>query len=213
MTEPDFTRAEKTATRLLTHQRPYSLVTDVRKLRYNKMILFDSMQHYAAVSHQKMDENVGEGCTLVYKNCSLILYDARQSNPRRLNFTLAHEVGHVCLEHQNDSAVEEIEANIFAAQLLMPEIVVLHLMKSGYNTIQSVKDAFYVSSEAARIKLCTIYRKGSFFWGPDEMKLLELYEESIKSFISEQKLKKVQGRLYPESTRSRSCSNVNIYCD
>ena len=41
-------------------------------------------------------------------------------NPARMNFTLAHELGHIVLQHMASSAAEEREADHFASCLLCP---------------------------------------------------------------------------------------------
>ena len=49
--KPDFDRCEKLATQLLLQQQtPSSLYVDVRKLRYDIPIYFDTFQHYCAVT-------------------------------------------------------------------------------------------------------------------------------------------------------------------
>ena len=45
-------------------------------------------------------------------------------NPARLNFTLAHELGHIVLHHKETGPAEEAEADCFASHLLCPEAVV-----------------------------------------------------------------------------------------
>ena len=58
---------------------------------------------------------------------SLIFYDDRIQSRERINWTLAHELGHVCLRHTSDGKREESEANRFAAAFLMPEDVLRFL--------------------------------------------------------------------------------------
>ena len=78
---------------------------------------------------------------------------------RRLNFTLAHELGHIVLDHEpyyrNSSGltlkqlqVYEKEADEFAGQFLMPEDIVQCCPK-----INVMCDRFYVSSQAAEKRL------------------------------------------------------------
>ena len=51
----------------------------------------------------------------------------------RINFTLAHEIGHILLGHDNDSPENELAANRFAAELLMPEPIVAELSRRLWN--------------------------------------------------------------------------------
>ena len=68
-----------------------------------------------------------EGFTVKSGSLSLIFYDDRIQSRERINWTLAHELGHVCLRHTSDGKREESEANRFAAAFLMPEDVLRFL--------------------------------------------------------------------------------------
>ena len=63
-------------------------------------------------------------------NINKAKYPFEYSRDRRLNFTIAHEIGHIVLEHLLiprslktgiELFIEEHEANEFAGRLLMPE--------------------------------------------------------------------------------------------
>jgi Zn-dependent peptidase ImmA (M78 family) len=107
---------------------------------------------------------------LDYKN-KVILVNPTHSDVRK-RFSIAHELGHYCLEHyddqrsylktlenNNDEIVfkeyakdQEIEANEFAAELLMPEQFV---KKYFYTTSNAKKlaEQFQVSSDAMWVRL------------------------------------------------------------
>lgn len=85
--------------------------------------------------------------------------------PARKNFTIAHELGHYCL-HRNqknkfedhtffrnkNSSTEESQANIFAAELLMPEEEFLNVINRGVDTITELSEEFSVSTLAVRVR-------------------------------------------------------------
>lgn len=84
----------------------------------------------------------------------------------RQRFTLAHELGHYALQHgektdnkntlyrNGDSNPDEIEANAFAAELLMPEGVVKYLIADkGLTDISELAQYFSVSEQAMEIRL------------------------------------------------------------
>lgn len=88
-------------------------------------------------------------------NRNKIKYPFKCSKDRRLNFTLAHELGHIFLEHltipdelktAQEKYIEELEADEFAAMLLMPEKLILH---TRFLSIAHVADTFNVSTQAA----------------------------------------------------------------
>lgn len=81
-------------------------------------------------------------------------YPFRFSSDRRLNFTLAHEFGHIFLDHLTipkelksslQQQIEEEEANEFAGRLLMPERLIL---TSNFVSQQTVAKYFNVSDQA-----------------------------------------------------------------
>lgn len=84
---------------------------------------------------------------------------------RRQRFTLAHELAHYCLHRHlkivfedkvlfrgGESSPEEIEANSFAGEILMPAEQFMRNINSGNNSIQGLADSFEVSSLAIRVR-------------------------------------------------------------
>ncbi len=75
----------------------------------------------------------------------------------RRRFTIAHEIGHLLLGHacndrQDDGSHNETEANIFAAELLMP----LSLIKKDFASLHDVGELsklYRVSAESVTIRL------------------------------------------------------------
>ena len=75
----------------------------------------------------------------------------------RRRFTIAHEIGHLLLEHacsrnEGDGSHNETEANVFAAELLMPKII---LKKDYANSpdIPTLSRLYRVSDQALSIQL------------------------------------------------------------
>lgn len=102
------------------------------------------------------------------KDIKAIIVNKNHSVARR-RFTLAHEYGHYILHngtggvyaHRDDSAYDrfsnkELDANSFAAQLLMPASEVHELIKDiKYNSLRilAMQEKFGVSKEAATNRL------------------------------------------------------------
>ena len=88
----------------------------------------------------------------------------QDENELRIRFTMAHELGHVLLGHVSDGEkkkrdtentamdIYEIDANKFAAELLMPEVRVKHFVLS-FASISSMAHAFRVSETAMLYRL------------------------------------------------------------
>jgi predicted transcriptional regulator len=94
----------------------------------------------------------------------------RHESRERQRFTLAHEIGHYLLhrEHIGDgisddilyrsklSSNQEIEANRFAAELLMPRNIIKKIIEENRNStvdIECISADFGVSKEAMSIRL------------------------------------------------------------
>lgn len=164
----DLVAAEAAATSLLLQQRLHHLHFDVAKLRYEHTIYFDSMQSYCAKTRHTMQElarssDTRDGLTLrrrrEQRDIYIVLYNAEIRHPRRRNFTLAHEVGHICLRHTADGEAQEQEANAFAAQLLLPRILLRELVWrwGGRLSADEVCGVFGVSHAAAALRLRNLH--------------------------------------------------------
>ncbi len=65
----------------------------------------------------------------------------------RARFTLAHEIGHIVLEHKEPSLEAEAEADVFAQLLLVPEAVLVYL---NIQEIYQIRSFFSVSKKCAQ---------------------------------------------------------------
>lgn len=97
-----------------------------------------------------------------------IFINQNESNLRK-RFTIAHELGHF-VKHRDkymisgssipdliffrDNTIDPIEkeANDFAADLLMPKDVFIEKIKSGYNTLDKLSEAFQLSTSAVKYR-------------------------------------------------------------
>lgn len=87
----------------------------------------------------------------------------RDTSPLRDNYTIAHELGHIFLGHPLDAASEihrslkrtriEREANIFAAELLMPRDKFTDACREYGNDPYAVASVFSVSPTAASVRM------------------------------------------------------------
>lgn len=162
---PDFSIAQNKASELLAYQDSIdSLRINVARLKFHYKIHFDSLQNYCYFTNQSFQQmgfdKTENGCVVqLSENEFLILYNANHSH-ERINWTLAHEIGHIYLGHQADGTKEEIEAHFFAAQLLMPEIVLYQLAQElGSIDYIFIYDHCFVSMTAAWKRIRTLNRK------------------------------------------------------
>ena len=97
-----------------------------------------------------------------YNGRCIIFYNEREPK-ERVRFSLLHELGHYILQHNLDTKdlklyeKQEVEANCFAAQLLMPEQILLELRHRGKGIDSSfLMSKFHVSKEAAAKRIGTM---------------------------------------------------------
>ena len=183
---PDFERCAHTAVELLLAQEIRSFRLRVPELKLDKNIRFDTFEHYASLTGVPPDHFcrvLDDGCTVLYGGQYLILFPSQPLSPR-LNYTLAHEVGHVYLDHKTDRAKEEIEANFFAAELLMPEMVIRALaQQKGRIDAYDLCFLFGVSYEAAQKRIGTLNRKACPFGDPLHQQLLQKYQPLLNDYV------------------------------
>jgi Zn-dependent peptidase ImmA (M78 family) len=171
------------ARELLIKQDISSFDINLTDMRFNKKIIFDTVQNYSKTAGAPVHyfEGIKDGCTIIVNGVNLIL--TRKSSPTRTKWTLAHEIGHVHLGHTKDNATEERQANCFACELLMPELVILELnkYKAGLSS-NEIARLFGVSIEAAAIRLKQINNRERF--SPYlKRELMEKYEALIQSYV------------------------------
>ena len=91
-----------------------------------------------------------------------VIYVNSHDSRRRQRFTVAHELGHNALGHGAalrdvetgyGTDPNEIEANRFAAELLMPEVAVDYIVKNRTQNPVEMAEIFDVSLEAMRFRL------------------------------------------------------------
>jgi hypothetical protein len=108
--------------------------------------------------------NAEAGEYAVFINHQRFCYPFQKSSHRRLNFTVAHEIGHIVLEHlilprksktDREVHMEDLEADEFAARLLMPQKL---LSSFNYYSIPVIAAWLNVSNSALVYRLNRLNR-------------------------------------------------------
>ena len=99
----------------------------------------------------------------IIKDNELLAIGVNSNHPKvRQRFTIAHELGHFVLGHDENSILDdtfdketdkEKEANRFAGELLMPKYMLEKDLKEKEYTISSLARRYEVSEQALSIKL------------------------------------------------------------
>ena len=121
------------------------------------------------VVYQPFESNISG--VFFRKNNHLYLGVNSTQQPNRQRFTIAHEIGHYILHssevlHYDESelhfrstdvsSLDEVEANHFAAELLMPEALVNKCIEAGIRSVLVLSERFNVSEEAMRYRLINL---------------------------------------------------------
>ena len=138
MNNPDYKNARKSASEILVLQDELSFPIDVEKITLKgKNIIFSSYKNYAS----KTGIDVSElSCNGMFEDAmiinhtdevKIILYNSDIESKGRILWSKAHELGHIVLKHKQQGEKEEIEANTFASQLLLPQCLLKELVKNN----------------------------------------------------------------------------------
>lgn len=165
--KPNFDMAEHLARELRLLQPHSNLALNMLEMDFDRDIYFETFENYVELTRISTEEltNFGrldDGYTIKCGNTNLILYHKTRNISPRLNWTLAHEVGHIYLNHRKDSDIEEVEAHWFAAELLMPIPIILNLCKGMRVSNSVLEDLFCVSPNAALKRIDSLNRMCAF---------------------------------------------------
>ncbi len=148
---------------------------DLRKIATNNNWQIWSYNKYCQVYKIKpMDliKKHPDGFTEILNNSYVICYN--QNNDKYRNrFTIAHEIGHIVLHQVYKGKKLEKEANMFAARILMPMLLIKEL---NLNTPEELTELCNVSIESATFRMKRyneIKNKNKFYTNPLETKLLK----------------------------------------
>ena len=144
----------------------------------NVLLLAKSL-NYNVYQASFKNENISGGITFNTDGNGGKIYVNHNDSPFRQRFTIAHEIGHAVLHSENykkNGILEqidmfrtgkeagnelELEANEFAATLLMPENLVRKYW-SSWGSVEMLADIFKVSLSAMSYRLYKLKLKGDW---------------------------------------------------
>ncbi|MCL2857308.1 MAG: ImmA/IrrE family metallo-endopeptidase [Oscillospiraceae bacterium] len=188
---PEILRAKQLARELLLSQKSTRLPVSVERLSFDRSVLIDSLEHYCVMTGSTVRQlcagnmaALKDGCTLVRqrgdRKVYVILYNARANSVRRQSFTLAHEVGHIYLEHEDDDPESERQADAFAAELLLPQVLAAKFLGGlavEADPVAALAQTFAVSQSMARQRLLSSVMEANYT--AQEKELLARYEIAL----------------------------------
>lgn len=205
--KPDFEKAYIKATEFLIQIADHDFPFNLRKL-------FAEFTDFKLISFEQLEKeglnpgNFGSEDAFIIEDplgYIYLCYDTK-SPVERKRFSLAHELGHHCLGHNTDSSLmisdrnlydkQELEANYFAAQLLMPEQIFSTLKDKGVQlNVTDIATYFKVSKEAAQKRLQTLNKRNSFKLSNEQKMWDEVISFGYRNFI-----KSITSKHYHEKT-------------
>lgn len=170
ISKPNFKKAEYAAYNLLEQNKVTTLPIKVKSLvKHIPNLKIKTYSWYASTHNLTIEETCehfesDEGCCWYRKSKGsyVIFYNDRIENKGRVRWTIAHEIGHFILKHNeitnktifnrnsltsDEYDVFEKEANCFARNLLAPQSLMYELRPTNPNV---VSDIFNISLEAAK---------------------------------------------------------------
>lgn len=189
--KPDFDKAEHLARELRLQQNGSGLALKVSEMVFDKPIIIDTFENYASITNTTLssltlDGLLVDGYTIHKNGVYIILFSCHSGYNERLNWTLAHEVGHIYCGHTSDNQIEEVEAHWFAAELLAPEIIIREIAKNRSKVnrrldVYDIQDIFFISYEAASKRINSLNRKCTWSIYLEE-KTIDKYRTSIERY-------------------------------
>ena len=139
-----------------------------------KIVSFDKARR----KHNISIEYFGSESAIIFEQLGAYIIFYNQDEPKyRVRFSIIHEFAHYIFGHkmnlESDDSLyskQELEANCFAAQILMPEQILRECTKRGkILTADFIQKSFGVSKESAEKRLHTL-AKSHFDWRSREEK-------------------------------------------
>ena len=157
-TEPDYKYATNVAYDELSYYNGNFPQIDILELLAEAgdivVKTYSQAARYLKCSHNEFAYNIAQsefGFTVSdLKSGNHIIYYNDLKDEKTIRFTLAHELGHIRLEHKEDNEVADKEANCFARNILCP----VQLVK-GFNlaTVEDYVECFGISVPMAEASL------------------------------------------------------------
>ncbi len=139
------------------------------------------------------DGSLGEGLTQFIAGEPTILLSSKIKNHGRTRFTLAHELGHIILNHNEEfNKIEESQqlsepekrkeiaqlerdANIFAARIMAPACVLWGCNAKTPEQIMQLCDISYTAASYRAMRMEELVKRGKFLESEKENRLYEQF--------------------------------------
>ena len=159
---------------------------------YNIKVILYSDTNLTQLFHK--DVLAGDGFIANNSGEKQIFINDKINNRNRRRFTLAHELGHGILNHNigiihyrnceidSQTDMQELQANVFARDILMPATVLAALDIHTPEEIMKLCDVSRRSAEIRAERMAELYQRNIFNQHPAERKVRELFDDFIRKY-------------------------------
>lgn len=168
--KPRFSAVSQCAWEVIKHFGFHHYPIDVSVIYKASPIEVNTYQHFAAKVGLTLDKYIDvvgakDGFSIYdkSKNKYVVAFNTQDMTKRRIRWTLAHELGHIVLNHfdefeatrlsqsgltEDEYSVLDVEANIFASELLCSPAMV-GLLPEQERNVDYISRLFFISRQAA----------------------------------------------------------------
>lgn len=189
-----YKKARDMSWKVLIDSRINSLPVDLWKIAEHFDLHMHAYSKSGIIPFLKEDVLHGDGFIAYIGDKKEIFINDKINDRSRRRFTMAHELGHGILNHdiskihyrnnENDSQtdMQELEANVFARDILMPATVLAALDIHTPEEIMKLCDVSRRSAEIRAERMEELYRRNMFNRHPAEKKVRELFDDFIRNY-------------------------------
>ena len=137
----------------------------------------------------------GDGFSRIENGQKVIYFNDKKAIKARRRFTIAHELGHCLLGHDlsktkyrnsetgsNDDPIEEMQANVFARDILMPAVVLHYTNCIKYTDIMRLCDVSETSAQLREERMKVLEARNKFCTSPLEKQVYDNFSNFIKAY-------------------------------
>jgi len=137
----------------------------------------------------------GDGFSAIINSQKIIYFNDRINLKERIRFTIAHELGHCLLGHDlnkqkyrnseidlDDNTIEEMQANVFARDILMPAVVLHYTNNINYEDIMKFCGISETSAKIREERMKILEARNKFCLSPLEKQVYTNFSNFIKTY-------------------------------
>ncbi len=162
---------------------------------YNIKIKYYSQSNYIKTLNYEIQK--GDGFSRIENGQKIIYFNDKKGSKVRRRFTIAHELGHCLLGHLKDNnktfyrnseidlpnnSIEEMQANVFARDILMPAIILHCTNCINYKDIMKLCNVSETSAKIREERMKILEQKSKFCLNNSEKQVFNNFVNFIEMY-------------------------------